>query len=358
MRRPRRLFRGRSAKEGLPPGSLVHIGEAPSDTISISSFIYGEGGVTEQRADLFDACSMPPATASQVVWIDIEGVHQVEAIRCLGEAYNLHPLVLEDVVSTVQRPKVEDYDDYLFVVVKMLLPLPDGDFAAEQVSLVLGRGYVLTFQEGIRGDAFEAVRERIRSGKGKIRSMGPDYLAYTLLDAIVDRYFTVLEGFGERLIAIEEEIALQPTSDTQVLLNDLKKEVIFLRKTLWPLREVLSFLERDDTELIADSTRLFLRDVHDHTVQAIDTVETFRDLLSGMLDLYLSSLSNRTNEIMKFLTVIGTIFIPLTFIVGLYGMNFKYMPELEWHYGYFGVLACMALLSVGMVLYFKHRRWL
>lgn len=357
MKRHKRLFRTRSAKEGLPPGSLIHIGEAPADAVSISVFSYNEQELQETCSETLDLSLLQPRS-SGVVWVDVEGVHQVETIRSLGEAYNLHPLVLEDIVSTLQRPKVEDYDEYLFVVVKMLLPLPDGDFAAEQLSLVLGRDYVLTFQEGIRGDAFGPVRERIRSAKGKFRTLGADYLLYTLLDAVVDRYFTVLEGFGERLVNIEEEVALHPHPRTLVQLNDLKKEVIYLRKSTWPLREVLSFLERDDTELINDATRLFLRDVHDHTVQTIDTVETFRDLLSGMLDLYLSSLSNRTNEIMKFLTVIGTIFIPLTFVVGLYGMNFKYMPELEWHYGYFAVLGIMALMTIGMILYFKHRKWL
>ncbi len=358
MKRPGKLIRTRSVKEGLPPGSLVHIGEAPDDSVSISIFSYGEHGLHEDRSDTLDAVFSFKGQEEGTCWIDVEGVHQVDAIRILGESYNLHPLVLEDIVSTLQRPKVEDYDDYLFVVVKMLLPLPDGDFSAEQLSIVLGKNYVLTFQEGIHGDAFQPIRDRLRSSKGKIRSQGADYLAYSLLDAVVDRYFTVLENFGERLIGIEEEIALHPRTETLVQLNNLKKEVIFLRKSIWPLREVLSFLERDDTELISDTTRLFFRDVHDHAVQAIDTVETYRDLLSGMLDLYLSSLSNRTNDIMKFLTIIGTIFIPLTFIVGLYGMNFKYMPELEWHYGYYAVLILMSLLTVGMIFYFKHRKWL
>jgi len=357
MKRPRRLFKKRSAKEGLPPGSLIHIGEAPPDDVSISVFAYGEQGLQEIRSEKLDNSLFRPGQ-HDMIWVDVEGVHQVETIRKLGESYNLHPLVLEDIVSTIQRPKVEDYDDYLFVVLKMLLPQPDGDFASEQLSLVLGKGYVLTFQEGIRGDAFEPLRERIRSGKGKIRTMGADYLAYTLLDAVVDRYFTVLENFGERMITIEEDLTLHLNPHALAVLHDLKKEVMYLRKSIWPLREVLSFLERDDTELISTTTRLFIRDVHDHAVQAIDTVEMYRDLLSGMLDLYLSSISNRTNDIMKFLTIIGTIFIPLTFIVGLYGMNFKYMPELEWHYAYFVVLSFMALITVGMIVYFKHRKWL
>lgn len=357
MRHTKHSFRSRSAKEGLPPGTLVHIGEAPADAPQISLFEYGEWGVREQQFGANES-GLPPHRQDAVTWVDVEGVHQVETIRNLGECHDLHHLVLEDIVSTVQRPKVEDYDDYLFVVVRMLIPLEHGDFATEQVSMVLGKGYLFTFQEGIRGDAFKTIRERIRTGKGKIRSMGADYLAYTLLDAIIDRYFSVLEGFGERLNRIEDEISLRPHPRALAQLNELKKEAIYLRKTIWPLREVLSFLERDDTELIRDTTRIYLRDVHDHTVQIIDTVETYRDILSGILDLYLSSISNRTNEIMKFLTVIGTIFIPLTFIVGLYGMNFKHMPELEWYYGYYVVLGLMLLITLGMVAYFRHRRWL
>lgn len=336
----------------------MHIGEKPSETIRVTSCLYDENSFTEYTEESFDSFRVTDPAEGSVLWINITGVHQTEAIRTVGETYNLHPLVLEDIVSTVQRPKVEDYDDYLFIVVKVLLPLPEGDFSSEQLSMVLGNGYLLTFQEGITEDAFHIIRERLHSGKGKIRSMGADYLAYALLDSVVDRYFTVLELFGEHLISIEDEIALHPTPRALVQLNDLKKEVIFLRKTIWPLREVVSFLERDENSLIQDQTRLFFRDVHDHAVQTIETIETYRDLLSSMLDLYLSSLGNRTNEIMKFLTVVGTIFIPLTFIVGLYGMNFKYMPELEWHYGYFIVLAIMVMMSIGMICYFRHRKWL
>lgn len=357
MGRTRHLFRSRSSKSGLPPGTLVHIGESPVSESRIVSFNYDEHQYQEQT---FATCDpyLPRQSDGATTWVDIEGVHQIETIRNIGEFYNLHPLVMEDIVSTVQRPKVEAYDDYLFIVLRMLLPQENGDFASEQVSMILGRGYLFTFQEGISGDAFESVRERIRTGRGKIRAMGADYLAYTLLDAIVDRYFTVLELFGERLVDIEEDVAMHPTPKVLVMLNELKKESIYLRKSVWPLREVLSFMQRDDTGIISESTRVYLRDVYDHTIQAIDTVETYRDLLAGMLDLYLSSISNRTNEIMKFLTVIGTIFMPLTFIVGLYGMNFKHMPELEWKYGYYAILLIMALMSAGMVEYFRRRRWL
>jgi len=332
MKRSRRLFRTSAAKEGLPPGTMVHLGEASLEEVKITCFTYTEQEMQEQQTKDIDSF-LPLNTNKGNIWIDVEGVHQVETIRHLGESCNLHPLVLEDIVSTLQRPKIEDYDNYLFLVVRMLTPAQDGDFSTEQVSMILGRNWLLTFQEGIKGDVFEPVRERIRSGKGKIRSQGADYLAYALLDALVDRYFTVLEQFGERLIELEELVTLHPQPRVLVQLNEMKKEAIFMRKTIWPLRDVLSFLQRDETDLIAESTRIYLRDVHDHAIQVMDTVETYRDLLSGMQDLYLNSISNRTNEIMKFLTVIGTIFIPLTFIVGIYGMNFKYMPELEWHWG-------------------------
>jgi len=262
------------------------------------------------------------------------------------------------VVNTVQRPKIEDYDDYLFIVLRMLRPTEGGSFSSEQISIILGPNYLFTFQEGIRGDLFDSVRERIRVGKGKIRSLGSDYLAYALIDAIVDGYFSILEDFGERIVDVEEGLAIAPDQQSLHRINSLKKEIIHLRKTVWPLREAISFLERGDSPLLHDATRVYFRDIYDHTVQVIDTVETYRDLLSGMLDLYLSSISNRTNEVMKFLTVIGTIFMPLTFLVGVYGMNFRNMPELEWHSGYFALWGLMILISLLMVAYFKKRRWL
>jgi magnesium transporter len=288
----------------------------------------------------------------------VEGVHDVEIIRHLGERFALHPLVLEDIVNTGQRPKIEDYDDYLFIVLRMLRPTGGGEFTSEQLSMILGPSYLFTFQEGLQGDVFDMVRERLRNNKGKGRAMGADYLAYALIDAIVDSYFSVLEDLGERIVNLEEELTLAPDTTTLHEINNIKKEIIFLRKAVWPLREAVSFLERGDSHLLSPATRLYFRDVYDHTVQVIDTVETYRDLLSGMLDLYLSSISNRTNEIMKFLTVIGTIFMPLTFLVGVYGMNFKHMPELEWHNGYFMLWGLMIGLSIAMIIYFRRKRWL
>ena len=349
----------RSVKAGLPPGSLVHIGNESAKAAQISVIEYSPERVEEHQFQQIDRYLENPCD-SAVVWVNVEGVHDVELIRSLGEKHSFHPLVLEDIVNTVQRPKIEDYGDYLFIVLKMLQPTVEGEggFSSEQLSIILGPDYLFTFQEGISGDASEPVRNRIRNGKGKIRGMGADYLAYALIDAIVDGYFKVLEDFGERIVDVEEELALSPDQKAIHMINGMKKEIIFLRKTVWPLREAISFLEKGDSHLLRGETRIYFRDVYDHTVQVIDTVETYRDLLSGMLDLYLSSISNRTNEVMKFLTVIGTIFMPLTFLVGAYGMNFKHLPELEWPNGYFLLWGLMIAISLAMIAYFKKKRWL
>ena len=357
MKNSRRFLKRRSVKAGMPPGSLVHIGETPAQAVSIELIGYDPATFEEQRFQTVDDC-LPHLERSGITWVNVEGVHDVEIIRHLGERFALHPLVLEDIVNTVQRPKIEDYDSYLFIVLRMLKPTGGGEFTSEQLSMILGPSYLFTFQEGIQGDVFDTVRERIRNGKGKSRGMGVDYLAYALIDAIVDNYFNVLEDMGERIVNLEENLTLSPDKATLIEINTIKQEIIFLRKAVWPLREAVSFLERGDSRLLSPSTRLYFRDVYDHTVQVIDTVETYRDLLSGMLDLYLSSISNRINEVMKFLTVIGTIFMPLTFLVGVYGMNFKHMPELEWHNGYFMLWGLMIVLTIVMSIYFKRKRWL
>ena len=357
MKNSRRFLKKRSVKAGMPPGSLVHIGETPAQAVSIELIGYDPATFEEQRFQTVDDC-LPHLERPGITWVNVEGVHDVEIIRHLGERFALHPLVLEDIVNTVQRPKIDDYDSYLFIVLRMLKPTGGGEFTSEQLSMILGPSYLFTFQEGIQGDVFDTVRERLRNGKGKSRGMGVDYLAYALIDAIVDNYSNVLEDLGERIVNLEENLTLSPDKATLIEINTIKQEIIFLRKAVWPLREAVSFLERGDSRLLSPSTRLYFRDVYDHTVQVIDTVETYRDLLSGMLDLYLSSISNRINEVMKFLTVIGTIFMPLTFLVGVYGMNFKHMPELEWHNGYFMLWGLMIVLTIVMSIYFKRKRWL
>ena len=352
-----RFHKRRSVKSGLPPGTMVHIGDESDQQARITVIGYSATGSTEQQFDGVDQYLASPCLAD-VVWVNVEGVHDVELVRAIGEKQTIHPLVLEDIVNTVQRPKIEDYGDYLFIVLKMLHQSADAGFCSEQLSIILGPDYIYTFQEGVSGDAFDAVRERIRQGKGKIRGLGADYLAYSLIDAVVDGYFSVLERLGEDIIDIEEELAFRGDQRSLHQINGMKKEIIFLRKNVWPVREAVAFLERGDSSLLRAGTRIYFRDVYDHTVQVIDTVETYRDLLAGMLDIYLTSISNRTNEVMKFLTVVGTIFMPLTFLVGVYGMNFKHFPELEWRYGYFGLWGLMVLLALLMVVYFHKKRWL
>jgi len=353
----RKHYSGQSSKAGLPPETLLHIGSIPpTATATISTIVYSPDGFSEEVSENHDKC-LSIKDSGGITWINIEGVHNVELIKQFGNCYGLHPLVLEDIVNATQRPKIEDYGDYIFIVIKMI-KLKGPSIETEQVSLILGPGYVLSFQEGIAGDTFSAVRERIRSGRGRIRSMGSDYLAYSLIDSIVDGYFTVLEGMGELLEDIEEELAKGPIPIIMKRIIALKREIIFMRKSVWPLREVTATLERGESKLVSETSRVYFRDTYDHSIQIIDGVETYRDLLSGMLDLYLSSISNRTNEVMKFLTVIGTIFMPLTFLVGVYGMNFKHMPELEWRYGYFLLWLFMIIVTGLMIWFFKRKRWL
>lgn len=356
MRR-RTHYQGQSRKAGLPPGSLVHTGTLPSSGVStVSCVSYSPREYREYRPENFDQC-IPIGGTESVTWINVEGLQNVELIRQFGDCYGLHPLILEDIVNTSQRPKLEDYGDHIFLVARMISFHTERGIETEQVAMILGPGYLLSFQEGINGDPFEPVRERIRNGRGRIRNLGSDYLAHALMDAIVDGYFTVLERMGEFVEDLEEELARGPTQRILARIIGLKREIIFMRKSVWPLREVTAALERGESTLISQASRLYFRDTYDHSIQVIDGVETFRDLLSGMLELYLSSIGNRANEVMKFLTVIGTIFLPLTFLVGVYGMNFRHMPELEWHYGYHLLWALMLALSAGMVLYFKRKRW-
>ena len=293
-----------------------------------------------------------------VTWLDIDGVHQTDLLEIVGTYANLHPLVIEDIHNTYQRPKVEDYDDYLYIVLKMISWNDETkEVQAEQVSLILGNSYVISFKED-PGDIFDPVRQRLREGKGRIRKMGADYLAYILLDQVVDNYFLVLENLGEQIEDLEEELVTNPDASTLHTIHHLKRELIFLRKSVWPLREAISSLERGESSLFQPETLVYLRDVYDHTIQVIDTIETFRDMVSGMLDIYLSSISNRMNEVMKVLTIIATIFIPLTFIAGIYGMNFVNMPELQWPWGYFMVWGVMIAIVIGMISYFKRKGWL
>jgi magnesium transporter len=276
----------------------------------------------------------------------------------IGANFTLHPLVLEDIVNTEHRPKFEDFDSYLFLVLKMLhYDVQTAEIHTEQVSLVITSNTVLSFQEK-QGDVFEGVRERLRNNKGRIRKMGADYLAYALLDSVVDSYFGILEQIGEQLERMEDELVLHPTPETLHKIHHFKREMILLRKAVWPLRELIGGLQRNESAIITDATGIFLRDVYDHTIQILDTLETFRDVLSGLLDLYLSNISNRMNEVMKVLTIIATIFIPLSFFAGIYGMNFEHMPELHWRWSYPLLWLFMLTIGGGMLLYFRKKKWL
>lgn len=318
---------------------------------------YDETQFQVRETETLEEC-YPFKDRPTIIWINIDGIHEIETLEKLGDCFGLHPLTLEDILNTDQRPKIEDYGEYIFIVLKMLYPDDDtGEILSEQVSLVLGKNFVISFQER-EGDIFNSVRERIRSGKGRIRKMGADYLVYSLLDSIVDNYFIILEKLGERIEFLEEKLIINPVPETINLIHKLKREMIFLRRSVWPLREVIGSIERGESSLIKGSTNIYLRDVYDHTIQVIDTIETFRDILSGMLDIYLSSVSNRLNAVMKVLTIIATIFMPLTFIAGIYGMNFKYMPELEWRLGYPVILLTMVSIGVLMLVSFRKKKWL
>ncbi len=345
----------RSKKTGLPPGTLIHIGERKTEKTRITIIDYDETQFEEKQAKRIEEC-FPFKDKPTVTWINIDGIHEVEIIEKLGSHFGLHPLLLEDILNTEQRPKMEDFGDYIFVVLKMLYH-DEAEIEAEQVSLILGSNFVISFQER-EGDVFDPIRERIRQGKGRIRKAGADYLAYALLDAIVDNCFLILETLGERIEDTEQQLATNPIPETLQLIRKLKKGMIFLRKAIWPLREVVSGLERCESVLIHESTGAYLRDVYDHTIQVIDTVESFRDMVSGMLDIYLSSISNKMNEVMKVLTIFAVIFIPLTFVAGIYGMNFRFMPELGWQWGYPMILIVMASIAAGMLGYFRRKRWL
>jgi magnesium transporter len=352
-----KLIKKRSHKAGLPPGTLVHIGERKAEKVKIGILDYDEAQFEEKEAETIEE-SFPFKDKPTVTWINIDGLHEVEIIEKLGSHFGLHPLLLEDILNTDQRPKMEDYGDYIFVVLKMLYPSEKKDeIEAEQVSLIFGSNFVISFQEH-EGDVFKPIRDRIRNNKGRIRKSEADYLAYTLLDSIVDNYFLILENVGEKLEDTEHRLATNPSPETLQYIRELKNEMIFLRKSIWPLRELINGLERCESTLIHKSTGAYLRDIYDHTIQIIDTVESYRDMISGMVDIYLSSISNKMNEVMKVLTIFASIFIPLTFVAGVYGMNFEFMPELTWHWSYFALLGFMTLVGISLVVYFKRKRWL
>jgi magnesium transporter len=346
-----------SKKAGLAPGTIIHVGEVKTGKPRITLISYDKDTFEERIVESIEDCLLckDPKTVS---WINVDGVHQVDIVERIGTHFGLHPLVMEDIAHTDQRPKMEDFESYIYLVLKMLQFEEDiAGVKAEQVSIILGPGFVLSFQE-TEGDTFDAVRERLRNSKGRIRSSGSSYLAYALMDSIVDNYFVVLEKIGGFLEVLEENVIEDPTPAILQDVHGIKKEIIYLRRSVWPLREVIGKLERSESPLIEEVTLVFLKDIYDHTIRIIETAETYRDITSGIMDVYLSSVSNKMNEVMKTLTIIATIFIPLTFIAGVYGMNFRNMPELAWEWGYPAAWIIMALVSAFMLMYFRRKRWL
>ena len=342
-------------KAGLPPGSVIYVNEKKVKEIKISIMDYDKDTLQERKVQQIEDCFPFKDTAS-VTWINVDGLHDVQLIEKIGEHFEIHPLIQEDIVHIGQRPKMEEFDSYIFVVLRMLY-LKDKKIIDEQLSVVLGSNYVITFQER-PGDVFDLLRERIRSGKYRVRKSGTDYLAYSIIDAVVDNYFILLEKLGEKIEKLEDDLLTNPSKEMLQKLHRLKREILSLRRSVWPLRETVSALERTESRLIQKSTMAYLRDLYDHTIQVIDTIESYRDMISGMLDIYLSSVSNRMNEVMKVLTMIATIFIPLTFMAGIYGMNFKYMPELKWHWSYPVLWLVMIAIAATMIVFFRKKKWL
>jgi len=355
------LFDYHYDKQGSMPGTLDIEKDAPQPEIILID--YNEAERTRLILDTPEDC-IPYLDTESVSWVDVLGLGSEEVLKRLGKVFKLHPLVLEDIVNVPQRPKVEDYENQLVIITHMvLLKENSGGFWNEQVSFVLGRHYLLTVQEEPSRDCFQPVRERIRFSKGTIRKQNADYLVYTLIDSIIDGFFPVLEAYGEQIEELEDEVVVNPTRNTIKKIYQIRRELLALRRAIWPQRDAINTLIRDGSDLISPEVRVYLRDCYDHAVQVMDMVETYRELTSGLMDIYLSSVGNKMNEIMKLLTVISTIFIPLTFIAGVYGMNFNTeksplnMPELNWYWGYPLCLAVMLAIAIGLVFFFWRRGW-
>jgi len=349
-------LRKRAKKAGQPPGTPIYTGKKNNIAPRVTVIQYSVDDYHESTGTMIEN---PAQKETGITWINVEGLQDIGLIEQIAKEYHLHPLTVEDILNVEQRPKVEEFEGYIFITLKLLVWNPEKySFYMEQLSLVLGERVVLSFQENAL-DIFNNIRKRLNGESGqRLREQGSDYLAYRLIDAAVDQYFVVLEGLGDKIERIEERIIAAPTPQNSRTLYRLKRQLLGLRKAIWPVREAISHLMQAEGKLVLPSTRVYLRDVYDHAIQAIDTLEIFRDMLSGMLDMYLSSLTNRMNEIMKVLTIIATIFIPITFIASVFGMNFTYMPELHWHWGYHVALGSMFLTVLAMLFYFRRKKWL
>jgi len=347
---------------GTQPGTIIVDENAEQPIIFLID--YNQTELIHKQISYPEECLNYLDTES-VSWVDVQGLGSKDILQRLGQTFDLHPLILEDIVNMVERPKIEDYEEQLVIIAHMVVPNHNnGSFYSEQVSLVLGKYYVLTVQEEPEHDCFDGVRMRINKNKGIIRRQNSDYLAYSLLDAIIDGFFPVLELYGERIDDLEEEVIVNPSQQTLQKIYQIRRELLQLRRAIWPQRDAINSLIRDGSELISDDVRIYLRDCYDHAVQVMDIVETYRELVAGLMDVYLSAISNKMNEIMKMLTVVSSIFIPLTFIAGVYGMNFNTeksphnMPELNWYWGYPLCLGVMTLIAISLIYFFWRRGWL
>lgn len=343
-------------KLGLAPGSVIYTGEKSDQKLFIEAFDYNKDKCIVKELLNVEECF--EFEEGSITWININGLNHVDAIEKIGGHYELHPLVLEDIVNIAQRPKIDEYDDYLFVVLKMLYYDIDQKIVSEQVSFILGKEYVLSFQES-EGDVFDTVRERIKHGKGRVRTMQSDYLLYVLIDAIVDHYFTIIEVLGEKIEDFETAIfSGNATDDVSKNIQNLKREILRVRRAIFPLREVINRIEKSENPLIEKKTITFYRDIYDHLIQVSENIDIYREMIWSLMDMYMTTISNKMNEVMKVLTIMASIFIPLTFIAGIYGMNFEYIPELSYKYSYFILWGVMVTLFIGMLLYFKRKKWL
>lgn len=352
-----KLIKARVKKVGLPPGSLIQLGDKKTEKIHIDLLDYDADKFTEKKDASIQEC-LKYLESPSITWINVCGIDDPHTIELLGRRFGLHPLLLEDIMSTGQRSKLDDYKDTLYIVVRQLRYNEEKEEAEDdQVSLILGKNFLISFLES-QSNVFTPVIERLRSSRSRIRQRGADYLCYALVDCLVDNYFLILEKVDGKLENLEEELVKSPTPTTLQEIQRAKREITLLRKSIWPMREVISNFRRIESPLIQDTTKLYLHDVYDHTIQAIDTIESFRDIASGMLDIYMSNISQRMNEIMKVLTVVATIFVPLTFVASLYGMNFENIPEIRWQYGYYAILGVMLSISLAMLYYFRRKGWI
>ncbi len=347
----------RLTKVGASPGTLIAHPDIVLNGLSISVMDYNENELIEKDNVTVEECVYYLDTPS-VTWIEISGMHNPKYFELMGQRFHLHPLLLEDILSGSERPKLENYKENIFIVLRLLkFNEHNKELGDEQISLVLGKNYVISWTEKERYH-FDPIKERLRNGKGKIRKMGADYLAYALIDAIVDNYFVVLEKVDEQLEQLEDDLVASPTPGTLRKIQMAKRSMALLRRFVWPTREVISHFLREETPLIQPATTVYMQDVYDHTIQTIETIESFRDIVSGMLDIYLSSMSQKLNEIMKVLTVVATLFTPLTFMASIYGMNFDYMPELHNRWAYPAVLSVMAISAGTMLYFFRKKQWI